>query len=75
MSKPASAKAKASARPILRPDPVTRAAPREGFTVRALWTDSVQTAELGDVQRADHDDEGENGEDRGHGTLQLCQRL
>ncbi len=54
-----------------RAEPVIRAAPREGLTARASGTESVQSAEFEQVQGGDHGDEDENGEDRGHGTLQL----
>ena len=51
---------------------MTRAAPLAELIARASATGSVQAAELRYVQSGDHDDEDEDGEDRGHGNLQLC---
>ena len=61
-SKPASAAASVRARPILREPPVMRAAPRE-VSAKAIL---VETAEFEVVQSADHDEEDEDGQDRGH---------
>ena len=61
-SKPASAAARVRARPILREPPVMRAAPRE-VSAKAIL---VETAEFEVVQSADHDEEDEDGQDRGH---------
>lgn len=66
-SKPASAAASVRALPILREPPVIRAAPREVAAKAVL----VETAEFVIVQPADDDEEGENGQDRGHGKLRV----